>query len=302
MRRPFLSRSIVIFFSLAALLLSTLAIAGGATAATTIGPTTTCSNDYQADVAGLGIVCEVTVVNTITASGGSATVTVHECHGPAGPVPVQTDCTTQTTSLGEPVTAVTQCNGSINGGGTTLRCSVLVTNNFVGVAPGETPVSVNQCVGSAGGGGTAMVCDPFPANTIGAAITQCNGTASGGGGSLTCTASGMMASANAVTINQCNGSSNGNGDLVICSANITNNVVSVTPTPTPTATPTTGTPTTGTGGSTPTAPPTDLAVAPADVVPVGPSVLLFIAIGLLVALSAAFAAFGGRRSRQTADR
>lgn len=242
-------RSFAILLTGGLLFLGSLGLATGATAATVIGPTTTCSNDYLTDVAGLGIVCEVTVVNTITGTGGSATVTVHECHGPAGPVPVQTDCTTQTVDLDEPVTAVTQCNDSINGGGTTLRCSVSVTNNFSGVAPGEAAVSVNQCVGSGGGGGTAINCDPIPANTTGAAITQCNGTASGGGGSLTCTGTGTMASAHVVTINQCNGSSNGNGDLVICSANIDNNVAAASAAP-------------STGPSTtrpvpPTAPPTD---------------------------------------------
>jgi len=224
-------RSLAILLTGGLLFLGSLGLATGAAAATIIGPTTTCSNDYQPVVAGLGIICEVTVVNTITATGGSATVTVHECHGPAGPPPTQAACTNQTTSLGEPVTAVTQCNGSINGGGTTLRCSVQVTNNFIGVAPGEAAVSVNQCVGSGGGGGTAMTCDPFPASTTGAAITQCNGTASGGGGSLTCTATGTMASALDVTINQCNGSSNGGGDLVICSANIDNNAVAASAPP-----------------------------------------------------------------------
>jgi hypothetical protein len=242
-------RSLAILFTGGLLFLGSLGLAIGANAATTIGPTTTCSNDYQTAVAGLGIICEVTVVNTITATGGSATVTVHECHGPAGPPPVQAACTTQTTNLGEPVTAVTQCNGSINGGGTTLRCSIQVTNNFIGVAPGEAAVSVNQCVGSGGGGGTAINCDPFPATTTGAAITQCNGTASGGGGSMTCTATGTMASAHGVTINQCNGSSNGNGDLVICSANIDNNAVAASTAPS----------TAPTAGRTapPTAPPTD---------------------------------------------
>ena len=224
-------RSIAILLTGGLLLLGSLGAATGARAANTIGPTTTCSNDFQPVVAGLGIICEVTVVNSITATGGSATVTVHECHGPAGPPPTQAACTTDTTNLGEPVTTVTQCNGSINGGGTTLRCSVQVTNNFIGVSPGEAAVSVNQCVGSAGGGGTAMTCVPFPASTSGAAITQCNGTASGGGGSLTCTATGTMAAAHVVTINQCNGSSNGGGDLVICSANIDNNALAASAPP-----------------------------------------------------------------------
>ena len=156
------------------LLLGPLALASGASAAT-IAATTTCSNGVD-NTGGLGLICEVTVVNTITASGGSATVTVRECHGAAGDP--QAACSTTVTNLTKPVTAVTQCNGSINGGGGTLRCSVQVTNNFVGLSTGATAATVNQCVGS--GGGITTGCDPFPATTTGATITQCNGSANGG--------------------------------------------------------------------------------------------------------------------------
>lgn len=198
-------------------------------AAHTIAATTTCSNDYLTAVAGEGLICQVTVVNTITGSGGSATVKVKECHGPAA---AAANCSTTTTSLSKPVTAVTQCNGSLNGGGTTFLCTVVVTNNFYGESPGSAAATVDQCQGSGGGGGTAMTCDPVPASVSDAAITQCNGSSSGGGGSMTCTATGTMASALAVTINQCNGSANGGGDAVVCSASMTNNALSGTPPPT----------------------------------------------------------------------
>ena len=195
--------------------------------AATIAATTTCSNGVD-NTGGLGLICEVTVVNTITVSGGSATVTVRECHGAAGDP--EATCTTETSVLTEPVTAVTQCNDAINGGGGTLRCSVEVTNDFIGVSPGATDVTVNQCVGS--GDGNTTGCDPFPATTSGATITQCNGSANGGTlVELTCTASGTMSSTLGVTINQCNGSANGGGALVICSANITNNAVAPSPSP-----------------------------------------------------------------------
>jgi hypothetical protein len=78
-------------------------------AATSLGTTTTCSNGVD-NSGGLGLICEVTIVNTITAGGGSATVTVHECHGAAGDP--QASCSTVSTDLNEPVTAVRQCNGS----------------------------------------------------------------------------------------------------------------------------------------------------------------------------------------------
>lgn len=234
-------RSLTVLLSCGLLLLGSLAFAGSASAAT-IAATTTCSNNVDT-TPGLGLICEVTVVNTITAAGGTATVTVRECHGAAGDP--EAACTTDTAVLTEPVTAVTQCNDSISSGGT-LRCSVEVTNNFVGIDPAPTAVTVNQCVGS--GDGITTGCDPFPATTTGATITQCNGTANGGTlVELTCTATGTESAGLAVTINQCNGAANGGGSLVICSANIENNVVAGA-TPTPTATPTTG-------GSTPRATP-----------------------------------------------
>ena len=224
-------RSFAIFLSAGLLLLGSLAIASGATAAT-IAPSTTCSNGVD-NAGGLGLICEVTIVNTIIASGGSATVTIRECHGAAGDPTAA--CTTNTTNLTEPVTAVTQCNDSINGGGGTLRCSVEVTNEFVGVSPAATAATVNQCVGS--GDGLTTGCDPFPATTTGATITQCNGSANGGTlVELTCTATGTESSAHLVTINQCNGSANGGGGLVICSSNVANNAVTAGPSPTAGAT------------------------------------------------------------------
>jgi hypothetical protein len=100
-------------------------------------------------------------------------------------------------------------------------------------------VSVNQCVGSGASGvvGQTIKCDPFPANTTGAAITQCNSSANGGTlVGLTCTATGTMTAGHIVTINQCNGSANGGGSLVICSASLVNNAVKGTPPPTATVT------------------------------------------------------------------
>ena len=186
---------------------------------------------------GEGIICEVTIVNTITAAAGSAVVTVHECLGSAGD---PTDgalghfCTTTTTNLAAPVTSVIQCDGSANGGGGTLRCSVSVTNNFTDISPGNDTLTVNQCVGSGGTTG----CNPLESTTD-AAITQCNGSANGGSlVQLTCTATGTMSSTQPMTIDQCNGSGSGGGGLVICSASMVNNaILSPSPPPDPTASP-----------------------------------------------------------------
>jgi len=210
-------RFLAIALTGALLILASLLVASPAAAAT-IASVTTCSNGVD-DTPGLGVICQVTVVNTITASGGSATVTVRECHGAAGHPTAA--CSTKTSFLGQPVTRVRQCNYATNGGGGTLRCSVHVTNNFVGVNPGATKATVNQCVGS--GGGIANNCDPFPATTTNATITQCNGSANGGTlVNLKCTATGTKSSAFNVTVYQCNNSTNGGGALVICSANIIN--------------------------------------------------------------------------------
>ncbi len=217
-------RSIAVLLTIGFLLIGSLGFATGAAAAT-IGTTTTCSNGVD-NTPGLGLICEVTVVNTITASGGSATVTVRECHGAAGDPTAA--CTTQTSTLTAPVTTVNQCNDSTNGGGGTLRCSVRVTNNFIGISFGGSAATVNQCVGS--GDGIANNCDPFPATTTGATITQCNGSANGGTlVELRCTATGKASAALGVTINQCNDSTNGGGALVICSSRIASNLVGGAP-------------------------------------------------------------------------
>jgi hypothetical protein len=285
LRRPFLPRSIAISLTAAALLLGSLSIAGSASAASNIAPTTTCANGMD-NTGGLGLICQVTIVNTITATGGRSTTTVRECHGAAGDP--NAACQTTVKNLRRLVTNVDQCNDSINGGGGTLRCSVSVTNNFVGLPTGATAATVNQCVGS--GDGVANECDPFPASTTNATITQCNGSANGGTlVQLKCTASGTKPSSNGVTINQCNGSANGGGALVICSTNISNHRITVAAAATPRPT------TSGSSRSTPTGPPTDTVVA-ADITPTSPTPILFVGLGLL-----AFA-FVGRRLSRTGNR
>jgi hypothetical protein len=205
-----------------------------------IAATTTCGNGLGTtppDSAGRGLICNTTIANTITATGGSAVVTVKECYGSAGsPIdgtgPGGFKCVTDTSNLTSPVTIVTQCDGSITGGGGVLRCTVVVTTNFVNVSPspGSSAASVNQCVGSGASGvvGVNIHCNPFPATTSGAAITQCNGSANGGTlvtpEGLTCAATGTMATGLGVTINQCNGSANGGGNVVNCSANMVTEV------------------------------------------------------------------------------
>lgn len=246
-------------------------------AAATVAKTTTCSNGVD-NTGGLGLICQVTVANTFTAFGGSSRVTVRECHGAAGAPAAK--CRTTVRILTRPVTQVTQCNSSINGGGGTLRCSVRVVNTFVGVGPGSTAATVNECVGS--GGGISTGCDPFPATTSGATITQCNGSANGGTlVKLRCTATGSKSASRTVRINQCNGSANGGGALVICSATVVNRVGA--------------TDTTTTGGR-PTVPPTDTIATP--VVPSSAGGPLVVAV-LAAVFVLAFATITRRTSRRT---
>jgi hypothetical protein len=269
-----------------ALLTGTSLIAPSPASAAVIAPTTTCGNG-QDNTPGLGMICRVYVVNTITPSGGSATVTVRECHGAAGDP--QAACTTTTQNLSSPVTQVTQCNDAINGGGGTLRCSVLVNNNYVGLNSSATANTKNQCNGS--GGGITTECNPFPANTTNATITQCNGSANGGTlVGLRCTARGSRSPVAPVRINQCNGSANGGGALVICSASIFNNIIQGAPTPTPRPG--------GGGGGGATLPPTDVAVG--DTAQTGGASA--VVAGLLLAIAASLVAVSRRYGHRRGTR
>jgi hypothetical protein len=273
-----------------------LALLGGASAvvpaeasAATIAPTTTCSNGV-ANTGGLGLICRVTIVNTITKTGGSSRTVVRECHGAAGDPTAA--CTTKTWSMNRLVTKVDQCNDSINGGGGTLRCSVTVTNNYVGTTPKTSALTVNECVGS--GGGITTGCDPFPATTTGATVTQCNGSANGGTlVGLTCSATGTRTATGGVRINQCNGSANGGGALVICSASVTNHVGLAKP-PT-SATTTTGTTTTGRATPRPGLPETSTAVAAIPAATRPAELVILVAGFALLALLLGVRRFGGRR-------
>lgn len=178
------------------------------------------------DGGGSVIACTVTIVNNLNGNQTSSTVIVaRHC---AGTNKICGETTSTTTRSNNLITSVNQCNNAGNGGGSTLTCTVKVTNNIVG-ARTSTPSTVNQCVGSGDGvGAPKSVCSPFPATTTGADFTQCNGSANGGTlVGLHCTVLPSRTSAALrVTVNQCNGSDNGGGSKVICSVQVTNNTVS----------------------------------------------------------------------------
>jgi hypothetical protein len=226
------------------------------------------------NVGGQSTECDVTVVNNLDQATGvtSSTLTIRECHGAANAEPTCAITATASTSL---ITQVTQCNGSGNGGGSTVTCTVDVRNNIVGTAT-PTNATVNQCNESGTGGGTepTILCDPLGLTTN-ATVDQCNTSGTGGGDTLRVRCiveSSTQTTLVPVTINQCNSSGNGGGGTVVCNTSLENIVTAVeTPTPTPTSTPTptptdapTPTPTgmpiptpTGTPTGAPTPTPTD---------------------------------------------
>jgi len=190
---------------------------------------------------GLTVQCDVVIVNNLTENPlttGSIVIV-------NGGAPV---------ASADLVTSVNQCNGSANGGGGTLLCTVTITNNItVSGASAPTPATINQCNDNQPDGlGTAPnLCLPFPATTTGSTITQCNGSGNGGGLVFPsgCTAAGTISSALPVTVNQCNGSANGGGTRIVCSTAIVTNLLTVDGTtttvgPTTTVAPTTVAPTT----------------------------------------------------------
>lgn len=211
-----------------------LAGKGAATGAAIIPPSVNQCNGSD-NVGGQAVACVVTVTNNLDLTTGatSSTVTTNDCHGAAGAPPT---CTTTTTTSNQLVSSITQCDGSGNGGGSTVTCAVHIVNNITG-ATTLAPVTVNQCIGSGTGGvspsGPTLLCSPTGATT-GADITQCDGSGNGGGAPIRvqCTVTpSTQASALPVSVNQCNQSGNGGGGLVTCSVSVVNNLLPVVAVP-----------------------------------------------------------------------
>lgn len=175
---------------------------------------------------GDGVECDVTITNewNMETSTGSSTVVTRVCIGAAGVDFGAGDCTVTTEeNLADVTTVVDQCNGTANGGGSNLRCSVTMTNTIIGTGTPNAP-SVNQCNDAfdslplpAG-----SLCDPVEATTD-ATIAQCNNSMNGGTQvSMQCTVGvSSVSTAMPVTVDQCNGSVEGGGSLLECSTQIT---------------------------------------------------------------------------------
>jgi hypothetical protein len=223
----------------------------GAAGAASAAVADTCNN-YGAVLAGQGMECTVTVDNYVDGVDEHSTVTIQECHGAAFTVLLAPACTTTVIVNTELTVSVTQCNGTLNGGGSNVTCSVRVNNHFSGAAV-PALVTFNQCVGSGDGGtsptGTPLNCAP-PGLTIGATVTQCNGSVNGGGAPLrvNCDVPAASETALPVLVDQCNGTVNGGGSVLFCRAEFANTFNEVgLPSP-PVAGSTTTTPST-TGGT-----------------------------------------------------
>lgn len=235
------------------LVIGSIALGGAqVSAAPFSAPISQCNNDVASNVGGQGLSCTVTVVNNLTSTGAAAapsTITVTKCVGAAGPIGAGAGtCTTTTTTSATPVVGITQCDGSSNGGGGVLICTVTMTNNFAGApAQAVTPATVYQCIGSViTGPGAPGSCTPV--NTPGitsvsaATVGQCNSSGNGGtsvGFTCAVTTGSTMTATFPVNVDQCNGSANGGGALLTCRATINSVIANAVPvvTPAPTTTP-----------------------------------------------------------------
>ena len=223
---------IAMFIALALITLGFIATPTDASAQTALSQCNGTDN-----VGGQAVECHYTVTNNLNGSETSSTISISECHGAANDPPTLV-CTPSSSGSSELVTSIDQCNGSGNGGGGTVVCTVDVINNITGTET-ATAASVNQCNASGTGGGTepTTLCNPFPANTTGATVTQCNEAGNGGGGTtrVQCTVDSNSTTTSVlnVTVNQCNGSGNGGGATVTCRTGITNNITAPEPEPEP---------------------------------------------------------------------
>ncbi len=246
------------------------------------------------NVGGEALACDVTVVNNLDLATGvtSSTLTTRVCRGAFGVTDLL--CTTTPGTFTDLTSSIVQCDGSGNGGGSSITCNVTVTNNITGDAS-TSPATVNQCIGSAEGGGAVLACEPV-SSTSGATITQCNGSGNGGGATVTCTVGpSTVSAALPVTVSQCNGSGSGGGSLVTCTSSITNNLLAGAPVDT--TAPGSGT-TLAPGGTTP-GNTTPRATVPRDIPETGTSTTISVIVGVLALLAGAAFVLATRRGRTT---
>lgn len=127
----------------------------------------------SANGGGATLRCSITVINTITGAATTAAAAINQCVGSLDTGDVRA-CTPDPATADASVDGITQCNGSVNGGGGSMTCSVdpsLTSSNSA------FNFLTNQCNGSANGGGALIECTVDMSTVVLTADT-------GGGGSL----------------------------------------------------------------------------------------------------------------------
>lgn len=131
----------------------------------------------SANGGGATLRCSITVINTITGTATTAAAAINQCVGSLDTGDVRA-CTPDPATADASVDGITQCNGSVNGGGGSMTCSVLPSLTSSNSA---FDFLANQCNGSANGGGALIECSVdmstvvLPADT-GGGDTGGNGT------------------------------------------------------------------------------------------------------------------------------
>ena len=211
----------------ALLLASAFLVVGGVGSPASAAVTAQCNG--LVNDGGRGLECEITVENFLNLATGAenSRVTTLACTGAANEDPLPSCVGPTVTEFAELTTAANQCNGSDNGGGSTMRCSLTVINTITGGAT-DSIAPINQCNGSLDTG-DVRACTPDPATADASidGVTQCNGSVNGGGGSMTCTVSPATTSNSAFAFlaNQCNDSANGGGETIVCEVDISTVIV-----------------------------------------------------------------------------
>ncbi len=211
----------------ATLLASAFFVVGGASTPASAATWEAQCQPTAFDGGGQGARCQVTVENFLDLATGaeSSRVTSLACN--AGyDVAVCTGTPIVQNFDDSLIDVVNQCNYVANGGGSSLRCSVVMINTIIGEGSAGFP-TVNQCNNSFDGVPAIELpagssCNP-PQATTGAPIVQCNDSMNGETlVSMNCTVvdTSRVSSALPVTINQCNNSVNGGGSLLECSTNV----------------------------------------------------------------------------------
>lgn len=117
---------------------------------TTSTSTLFCTVDILNQVTGGTGIAEIATVNECIGSGGGGGIVAFACDSWVDPAVLPP------TAVNAPVATATvvQCNGSANGGGNLLDCSMDIGST----TSTDLPVKVNQCNGSGDGNGSSVIC------------------------------------------------------------------------------------------------------------------------------------------------